>query len=194
LHLIAEDNVLQTTTRMAFWLAPHEDSAGNPAKNSTVLSNHLLTKRVQIGEPFPQAIRYDVTFHLPVGEHHTHAVFEVVTGYMPAEFDRFWAYDTQSLELIPLSDGPGEQEFPVVLATADGQHAMSCIAIDALMPGADGPGYGRFRFERERVVKWNCVYRYTDADGIEPGEYAFQTIVLVGDVDTVAEMLRQLVR
>lgn len=194
LHLVAEDNVLQTTTQMAFWLTPDEESQGNPAKNQAVLSNHLLTKRVTIGEPFPQAIRYDVTFHVPVGERHTHAVFEVVTGYMPAEFETFWAFDTASGELVPLSDGPGEQEFPVVLATADEEYAMGCIAVDALTDGAAGPGYGRFRFERERVVKWNCVYRYTDSEGIEPGEYAFQTIVLVGDLATVEGMLRELTR
>lgn len=193
LHLIAEDDVLQTTTQMAFWLTPNEASLGNPAKNTTVVSNHLLTKRVQIGEPFPQAISYDVTFHVPVGEHHTQAVFEVVTGYMPVEFETFWAFDPETRELQPLSDGPGEQPYPVVLATADGEYAMGCVAVEALTPGAVGPGYGRFRFERERVVKWNCVYRYFADEGIEPGEYAFRTIVLVGDLETVEGMLQELI-
>ena len=40
---------LQTTTQMAFWLRPKEKSLGNLAKNKTRLSNHLITKRVQIG-------------------------------------------------------------------------------------------------------------------------------------------------
>jgi len=49
LHYIARGNQLQTTNQMAFWLRPGELSDGHPAKNTTTLSSHLLTKRVTIG-------------------------------------------------------------------------------------------------------------------------------------------------
>ena len=49
LHLIANGRELQTTNQMTFWLAPDGQSQGHPAKNTTVLSDHLLTKRVRIG-------------------------------------------------------------------------------------------------------------------------------------------------
>ena len=85
LHYIAQTNQLQTTNQMAFWLRPGELSGGHPAKNTTKLSNHLLTKRVTIGYlDLLNVIQYDVTFGVPVGESHKYAQFEAVTGYMPA--------------------------------------------------------------------------------------------------------------
>lgn len=193
LHLLARGNQLQTTSQMAFWLTPDEKSAGHPAKNTTVLSNHTLTKRVQIGfRDIPDVIQYDVTFGLPIGEQHTLAQFEVVTGYMPPVFEKFLKYNSEQGKLEPLDDGPGEQPWPVVLATADGRHAMGCYSPDTFGAGWSGPGYGRFRFERERVVKWNCVFRYRHAKRVPAGDYSFRTFVVVGDVDTVTSRLNQL--
>ncbi|MBS0205402.1 MAG: hypothetical protein JSS49_21060 [Planctomycetes bacterium] len=196
LHLLAKDNVLQTTNRMAFWLSPNGQSAGHPARNTTVVSNHLLTKRVTIGyKNLPQVIQYDVTFGVPVGEKHTSAQFEVVTGYMPAEFQSFWCYHPETRELIPLSDGPGEQPFPVVLATADGSHAMGILARDPPPGGMVGPGYGRFHFQTEKVVKWNCVYRRRDPEnGIPATDYLFRSFVIVGNLASVKASLIQLAR
>ena len=88
---------LETTVRMAFWLRPGEKSEGHPARNKKVLSDHLISKRVHIGHrSLAHAIEYDVTFAVPRGEKHTFAQFEAVTGYMPAEFRRFWKYDAGS--------------------------------------------------------------------------------------------------
>ena len=181
LHLIAKDNLLQSTTQMAFWLSPTGKSVGHPAKNATFLSDHLLTKRVQIGyKQLPNVIQYDVTFSLPLGEKHSYAQFEVVTGYMPAEFEKFWGFNPQTMELEALSDGPGEQPLPVILATADGSHAMGVIARDPPPRGMTGPGYGRFRFPSEKVVKWNSVYRLHDQEnGIPAADYSFRQFVIV---------------
>jgi hypothetical protein len=187
LHLIAKDNQLQTTSQMAFWLSPTGKSLGHPAKNTTILSNHLLTKRVQIGyRDLPNVVQYDVTFGLPVGEKHTYAQFEAVTGYMPIAFSKFWALNPQTQQLESLTDGPGEQSFPVILATANGSHAMGIVARDPTPAGMTGPGYGRFRFAREKVVKWNCVYRLRDdKNGIAAADYLFKQFVVVGDLETV---------
>lgn len=197
LHLIAKDNLLQTTNRMAFWLAPNDQSEGHPARNTTVLSNHLLTKRVCIGaKSMPHVISYDVTFGVPVGEKHTFAQFEVVTGYMPPEFEVFWKFNPQSRDLEPLDDGPGEQPMPVVLATADGAHAMGIFCpADQPTRGLTGPGYGRFRFKQEKVVKWNCVYRLHDVtNGIPAADYSFRSYVIVGNLLMVKLALIELYR
>ena len=75
MHSIATEHSLQTTTQLAFWLSPGQKSEGHSAINTTKLSNHLLTKRVQIGQSdLPHVIRYDVTFTVPIGERHTFAV------------------------------------------------------------------------------------------------------------------------
>jgi hypothetical protein len=192
LHLVARENSLQTTTQMAFWLAPGEESEGQPAKNTTRLSNHLLTKRVTIGtDGFPQMLRYDLTFSLPVGEVHQHVVFEALTGYMPREFEEFWRFDRMTQRLVPLTDGPGELSDPVVLATPDGAFAMGIIAQPSPVSAMRGPTYGRFRFPREKVVKWNCVYRLIQAEPIPPGEYSFSLRVPIGTRDEVQAMLRE---
>lgn len=196
LHLVAKGHELQTTNQMAFWLMPDGKSQGHPAKNLTVLSDHVLTKRVRIGyKQLPNVIQYDVTFGVPVGEKHNYAQFEAVTGYMPIEFETFWKFNPQSRELEPLDDGPGEQSQPVVLATSNGSHAMGVFSPDQPSRGFETVGYGRFRFPEAKVVKWNCVFRLRDAtNSIAPGDYSFRNFVIVGDLATVNGALIELHR
>lgn len=190
LHSVAIDDALQTTTQMAFWLSPGQKSEGHPAINTTKLSNHLLTKRMQIGFPeLPHVIRYDVTFTVPLGERHTFAQFEALTGYMPEEFRSFWTFRPQTGELQPISYGPGEQPYPIVLSTESGSHAMGIYSPQQPAPGFENAGYGRWRFERQRVVKWNTVFRHRNSAGIEPAEYSFRNFVIVGDRETVRTSL-----
>lgn len=194
LHLVADRNRLQTTNRMAFWLAPGEKSGGiHLAKNKTKLSNHLLTKRVQIGwKHLPNVISYDVTFGLPINESHTYAQFEVVTGYMPPKFETFLKFNPASGEFESLTDGPGEQKWPVVLSTADGRFAMGIYTPNRPGTNWTGPGYGRFRFRPQKVVKWNCVFRYRLQAGVQPGDYSFRTFVIVGTKEMVRLSLSRL--
>jgi hypothetical protein len=122
---------------------------------------------------------------------------------MPADFSRFWAFDAAEGKLVPLSDGPGEQPLPVVLATESGSHAMGifspprAVAGDKAHPAEPtpaGPGYGRFRFADAKVVKWNCVYRYHAPGGLAPGQYSFRHLVPIGDLETVRAALVELHR
>ncbi len=182
---------LRTRTRMAFWLAPGERSAGRLARNTTQLSNHILEKAVRVGLPgTPQALDYRVTFHVPDTEHHTFGQFEVLTGYMPSQFGVFLGFDEESQELVELNDGPGEQALPVVLSTEDGSYAMGALAFE-VDHRCRGPGYGRFRFPAQGVTKWNVVYRVREAQGIDIGPYRFRIAVLFGKRD---EVLASLVR
>ena len=186
LHYLAKDNQLQTTSRMAFWLRPGELSAGQPAKNTTELSDHLLTKRVTIGyRDLPNVISYDVTFGVPIGESHQYAQFEALTGYMPADFRRFVAFDAASGEFEHLSDGPGEQNHPVVLSTEAGDFAMGIYAADQPSKNFENAGYGRWYFDAEHVVKWNCVFRIRDANGIAAGDYSYRMFVIIGTLEDV---------
>jgi len=181
LELSAKENQLVTLNRMAFWLKPGEKSLGNPARNDGPLSDHYLAKRVTIGyKQLPHAIEYRVTFLVPKGEGHTYAQFEAVTGYMPAEFDTFYRYDAKTGKLKPLTDGPGEQADPVVLATADSRFAMGVFSPDQPSKGFESAGYGRNRFKGAKVVKWNCVFRVRDPKGVSAGDYAFRCFVVAG--------------
>jgi hypothetical protein len=180
---------LRTTTQMAFWLAPGEESSGHPALNDKVLSDHLVSKRVHIGHGnLGNVIEYTVTFTMPTSERHTLAQFEALTGYMPAEFDHFWKYEPKTDKLEALDAGPGEQQFPVVFSTADGKYAMGIYSPEPK------PGYGRFEFKAEKVVKWNCVFRIRSAARVPTGDHRFRMFVVVDTLEGVQRALHALVR
>lgn len=190
----AQGAELKTTIQMAFWLKPGEKSGGQPAKNTTVLSDHLVTKRVHIGhKDLPNVIEYDATFTIPK-EHHTQCVVEALTGYMPPEFKNFYKRDPATGELSPVDDGPGEQPRPLVFATENGSHAMGIFAPENQPRGPEKAGYGRFRFINEKVVKWNCVYRIHNKDGIKPGDYLYHMFVIIGTLDDVKSSLNALAK
>ncbi len=195
ISLRAQGAELQTTTRMAFWLAPGQKSSGRLALNDKPLSNHLISKRVRIGyKKLDNVIDYQVTFTVPKNEQHAYAQFEALTGYMPEDFEIFWAFHPATGKLEPLSDGPGEQKFPVVLSTKDGQYAMGIFSPDQPSKGYEHAGYGRFRFKAAKVVKWNCAFRVRNRQGIKPGEYSFRMFVAVGTREDVRRALASLVR
>jgi hypothetical protein len=190
LKLHAAGRELSTTSRMAFWLAPGEKSSGRPARNDTALSNVTLSKRVAIGtKSLPNVLEYQVAFTVPPAEKHTYAQFEVLTGYMPATFARFWAFDTKTGRLAELTDGPGEQAKPVVFSDADGSHAMGVFTPDRPAWVTGPAGYGRWRFTPERVVKWNCVFRATNPAGIPAGDYRVRLFIPVGTLEDVRKSL-----
>lgn len=191
LALQTDGSSLRTTTQMAFWLAPGERSGGQLARNSERLSGHILTKEVRIGAfGMPNVLDCRVTFHVP--EVHTAAQFEALTGYMPADFSEFWRFVSATGQLEPITDGPGEIADPVVLATPDGNFAMGVVSLDEPPSRTTGPTYGRFRFTKARVVKWNCVFRL--GGGVATGDYAFQIYVPLGTREDVRRTLQALVK
>lgn len=171
---------------MALWLAQGETSEGNPAKNTTLLSNHLLRKHVRIGAlGLDHLIRYDVTFVVPPGEHHTRAPSSRrVTGYMPWEFQKFWTLE---------SDGTSHPSTPAPasnLARSSSQRTMRCSRWESTRQIAD-PGYPRHTDTAAgpstgpKVVKWNCVFRVSDPRGLPPGRSLYRMYIAVGTLDDV---------
>ena len=192
LKIVAAGNHLRTRTQMAFWLAPGERSEGQLARNTNVLSNYVLTKDVRIGfGRWPQALDYRVTFTVPKNARHVSAQFEALTGYLPPEFEKFWQFNSRTGKLEPLGEGPGEIKNPVVLATADGLHAMGIYASPPDQSATTGPSYGRWKFKVEQVVKWNCVFRVHDSTMIRTGDYSYRLLVPIGTLEDVESMLRR---
>ncbi len=190
LKLSASGNQLATLNQMAFWLKPGEESGGRLALNDRVLSGHLLGKHVTIGyKQWPRVISYDVTFTLPKDERHLHAQFEALTGYMPPEFEKFWQLDIQGKLQTDPAVQPGEQARPVAVSTGDEKFAMGIFSPDQPSQEFASVGYGRFRFAGAKVVKWNCVFRVKNADGLPPGDYSYRMFVPVGTLAEVGEML-----
>jgi len=189
LYLSARDRELVTVTQMAFWLRPGQASGGNPALNTTVLSNHLLEKHVRIGVgEFEHAVRHAITFTLPADERHERATFEILTGYMPPEFSTFLGLRPDGT-LEELGPGPGEQLLPVILATANGEHAMGCWSPATSRTTGRPPTYGRFSFPDQKVVKWNCVVREADQAGLAAGAHPYLVYSAVGTREQVRKTL-----
>jgi hypothetical protein len=179
--LSAKDGVLTTRTRMAYWLAPGMKSHGQLAQNQELVSNHVLSKVVRIGRPgMDHVLDYKVTFTVPADRPHKYLQFEALTGYMPAIFSEEFRFDAKSATLEPVPRKNGEIRDPIVLSTPSGSHAMGVFTPERPPAGQPPVGYGRFDFDREQVVKWNCVFRRRQAEPIKPGDYSFQLYVVIG--------------
>jgi hypothetical protein len=179
--LSVKDGVLSTRTRMAYWLAPGMKSGGHLAQNTELVSNHVLTKQVRIGRPgMDHVLDYKVTFTVPADRPHKVLQFEALTGYMPATFSEELRFDAKNGMLLAVPRQNGEIRDPIVLSTPSGSHAMGVFTPDRPPAGQPPVGYGRFKFDREKVLKWNCVFRRRQAEPLKPGDYSFQLYVVIG--------------
>jgi hypothetical protein len=186
---------LSTRTRMAYWLAPGMKSGGHLAQNTELLSNHILTKQVRIGRPgLDHVLDYKVKFTVPGDRPHQYLQIEGLTGYMPWSFSEELRFDAKTSTLVPLPRQNGEQSDPVVFSTPSGSHAMGVFTPYRAPAGQPAVGYGRFKFEHEKVVKWNCVFRLRSPGGIVPGDYGYQLYVVIGSREDCRRALAALSR
>ncbi|MEY3391658.1 MAG: hypothetical protein RLZZ322_506 [Verrucomicrobiota bacterium] len=178
--LSVHDGALRTRTRMAFWLAPGMSSHGHVAQNTKSLSDFVHTKVVRIGRPgMDHVLDYFVQFSVPNDRPHQYLQVEALTGYMPSAFSEELRFDAKTATLVPLPRQNGEQPDPVVLSTPSGSHAMGVFTTTRSSSLNPAPGYGRFKFEHEQVVKWNCVIR-TRPDSPMHTHHAYQLYVVIG--------------
>lgn len=177
---------IRSSNQMAFWLAPEELSYGRIALNRQRQSDHILHKRIRLGAfEDKHIIELAITFEIPDHERHRLSQFEVLTGYMPPEFSKFLALRGPDSKWTPLDEGPGEQASPVVFSTPDERFAMGVVMVGGGGEGYEGPGYGRFVFREEKVVKWNCVMRFRQTPEIRERKHSFCVLLVVGDLQDV---------
>jgi hypothetical protein len=170
-------------------------SHGHLAQNTTLLSNHVLNKKVRIGRPgMDHVLDYKVTFTVPADRPHKYLQFEALTGYMPWSFSEELRFDAKTESLVPLPRQDGEQRDPVVLSTPSGSHAMGIFTPDRPPAGEPPIGYGRFKFEHDQVMKWNCVFRLRQPEPIKPGDYSYQLFVVIGTREDCRRTLAALTR
>ena len=98
---------------------------------------------------------------------------------MPWSFSEELRFDAKTETLVPLPRQNGEQRDPVVLSTPSGSHAMGVFTPERPRAGQPAVGFGRFKFEHEKVVKWNCVFRLRQDKPIPP-HHSFQLYVVIG--------------
>jgi hypothetical protein len=188
LRAVAGPTWLETQTEMAFWLAPGtaygqacgERTEVRRAANAGERGGHVLRKRVSFVPGIPGLLLYEASYYVP--EARSSAVFEATTAYLPKSFSAHWLFRMDTDELLPASR-EGEQALPVIIASADGRHAMGVWSPE--LP-QDGGGYGRFTFPD--VEKWNCVFRERDIRA--HATYRHRCFVAVGTVEEVKHALR----
>jgi hypothetical protein len=190
LHASTAGNELRTYSQMAYWLWPGQISGEcGPARNETGgrLSSTHHAKTVRFLPGFDNVLEHTITFGM--ARPRAMAQFEVLTAYMPEHFDTFYRYHVAKAEMEPLSDGPGEQSHPVVLATRDGKHALGLMTLQKAGSGMKGPGYGRWRFGWQRVTKSNIVFRLKNAPA---GRHRFVVYSVLGTLEDVRQTMRRL--
>ena len=73
----------------------------------------------------------------------------------------------------------------------DGQFAMGIFAPPQAHGDTRGPAYGRWKFDWAHVVKWNCVFRLQNPDGLS-GDFTYHIFVTVGSLEDVRTALMAL--
>jgi len=161
LYAKAGPNWLETKTEMAFWLPPGFDykhqcgmtPSVTHAVNRDVRGGHLLKKRIELGEAGEtNVISYHVIYTVP--EAHGSATFEAATLYTPVDFSKRYVLNFGTGGVEPTTVF-GEQDWPTILATADGNHAVGLFSPS--LPQLPGRGYGTFNFPNTNKI--NCVFR-----------------------------------
>lgn len=184
-------NVLRTHSQMAYWLRLGQHSeqcklASNEGRSSPVSSTHLA-KTVRFLPGFNNVLEHKISFEFARAR--SLAVIEVLTAYMPERFGAFYRFNPATSRLEPLSDGPGEQELPVVLATYDGEYALGLFTPQTATGGLKGPGYGRFRLSFAHVTKSNVVFRLHNA---KAGAHRYLVYSVFGTLEDVRSSLSKL--
>ncbi|MDP2921706.1 MAG: S8 family serine peptidase, partial [Candidatus Omnitrophota bacterium] len=173
LDIHANGNSLYTKIQMAYWRAV----------NGVLLSNVIHEKQVTIGyEGIDNVIEYLVTYNLP--EYYTSAHFEIVTGYMPPDFNAFYTYDPQIKKLSShtTSSAGRNHDLPVILSTNDGKYAMGAYTAHCASL------YSTWEFVYN-TTKWNIAY-YRKA--VPAGAYPFRAYVVVGTLEDVKASIDKL--
>jgi hypothetical protein len=117
-----------------------------------------------------------VTYTVP--EAHASGTFEAATIYTPSDFSSRYVLNFGTGNVEPTSV-IGEQEYPAILATADGKYAVGVFS--AWQPQLPGHGYGTFTFPNTN--KLNCVYR---EKSIAAGQkFSYLCEFVVGTLDEV---------
>jgi hypothetical protein len=191
----ASGNVLTTQTNMAFWRKPGEAEPGghcgtrsdlHVAQNTKILSNHLISKRVEIGCcGIANAISYDVTFKLP--EHHTKARFEAVSLHTPPNFRNVYSFDNVNNKFNIADEKPIDTR-ALIFATKDGKNAIGLYCPNAKNDRVRTAFYGYILWPQTSVAR--CIFL---EEPLNLAEYTYHGFVFVGHLDEVENSMQRLV-
>lgn len=200
LSISSANNILQTQTQPAFWLA-HQQQYGKPcnpnlpspqntvaqAQNLTDLSNFTFSRTSFFyGAAIPNAIDVNVSWTVP--ENHASSNTEASTAYLPATFSVFLTYDRSSKTLTKVTatatdSAATHTPLPVIIARPNGMHSMGAFSPTIMTtPGRGYMAYLSFAGSTP-TSKWSCVYG--ESNVTSGSVYSYSCPIAVGTVDEV---------
>ncbi len=195
--LTATSNSISTRNQSAYWIAPGDPSSPCPGVMTRPysISNNYISKTVTVGAfGLSNVIRYDATFDVP--ESVSDISFEIVTGYMPSEFNHAWTYNLASASVSPrpltmAEPGNDHATFtldPVIFSTKDQQYAIATVAFDLDGHNVLSPSrYASYKFPD--TTKFNCQA----SEGPNgPRSYTYTCYLVIGTLSDVVGTLNQL--
>lgn len=223
------DNTLSTKAKMAYWTFQKSTGAckkGIDTRLTNALSEHVLEKDIQIGyNNDEQIIKYSIKYTHPEKSVNESVVYEFLTGYLNSEFSRFYyvGLADQSLneymdaDLTSLVDNgfpkgsffgsaKNKKQFdPVIMATANGKHAMGVYTSKKAINDCKSAfhGYNIYKFNLGGSgANGNATNKWSLAVGGDPiksscivnNTRSFVVYIAVGDVDEVHRKLLDLAK
>lgn len=198
LSISSANNVLQTQTQPAFWLAafqqygkpcnpslPYPDNTVSQAKNTTDVSNFIFRRTSSFyGAAIPNLLNVDVSWSFL--ESHASTNIEASTAYLPASFNTFLTYDraSRTLTKVAAATSGSSTPLPVIIAQPSGLHSMGAFS-PAIMtnPSNRYMAYFYFGTGPTPTAKWSCVFGESNISAGSTFSYSCPTAV--GTVDEV---------
>lgn len=204
-------NEFYTKTQMAYFYPPgtipRSSTNRSRARGVGPVSDTFLEKRVTLGYRFGNVIRYQLRFTCQ--SRHWFAQYEILTGYMPRVFTRF--YTLEGGRVVPQRVRKYNRSWPakpVPIIVAKSDAVAMGVYCDAWPPGgtfgdpwlsadsithhgaAPDPPY-----EKTEFTKWNVVWqvgRQDDRSATIGKTYEFGVCLVVGSVAECAATLSRL--
>jgi hypothetical protein len=212
LEAAKSDTEMFTRTHMAYFIppgvVPPMSTAGHRARGRGLLSDTWMSKRVTIGWRRPNVVHYHVYFHSSAP--HWFVQAEVLTGYMPPEFNQFFVVRSGLANRVKgpvYTTHPPQQAHPIIVAkskdVAIGVWARSAprgtfdataqpwYSIDA----ANHNGHEPITLRPVRFTKWNVVWHGGSRHPPHrrfPVTHAFQVALVFGSVEECASTIATL--
>jgi hypothetical protein len=198
-------NKLTTITNPAYWALPGTNQTFcqkvNTAKNTDLATPQTMTKTMEIGYAgLDNVIKTEIKLN-----HNTQDLTELKmqmpTGYLTPDFNQFYRFNPQSGQLNPVAKDPKyagsiftynrNEALPVILATPDGKHAMGVYT--SMNSNNSNVNYALLEYPNSDPSQASNIWSINYQNGYFPvGEHTFTSYMIVGDLATVQESMKQL--
>lgn len=202
-----------TKCQMAYWIPPGTVVPSSPSKAKGrgigILSDTYFSKRVSIGyKGFPNVVRY--VLHFACSSPHWFTQIEVLTGYMPNDFNKIYVVDRGQAKAVAgkvYLKSPPAPALPIIMAKSDavaigvwaesappnGTYAQSpWYTADTINHSGHRPG----DLKPVRFSKWNVVWHagsQTSKTQRIPSSFQFSVCLVLGSVAQCAATISKLI-